>query len=175
MIDARRRLMTEALGECWHDIQGPRFYKAIDDTPRYICKICGAGFDHVAFNNNRTFASADDYEALRVAVIVPHSNHFSAWVKYKLNKIRKGQCSVGDKIPNEPLEVWLTLSPEECNEIICDFVQSNPQLFPKVIEYLASLVPKEDFNRKYLGEWPDQKTPGGQIASGKRMPWKVKK
>jgi len=76
MNDSRRRLLTIALGECWHS--------------NYIsangkCYECGKIISPVdVYQDRRTFTSADDYEALRVAVIVPYKTVFHEWFKKKI-------------------------------------------------------------------------------------------
>jgi len=106
MIDTRRKLLTEALGEKWHD------YHLGNNS---VLSSCSCGLEGYAVRDictkaNRTFASADDYEALRVAVIVPNIEAFHLWLKAKVPQ----QWFSG-------FEWWLTMSPEERNEIICDF------------------------------------------------------
>lgn len=96
MIDTRKRLLTEALGEEWVEP-----YK-IWEGPFYVTK-----------DRNRTFTTADDYEALRVAVIVPNVERFVGYL-----------CDRNDRYLFTPFSTfvwWLTLSPEECTEIICNF------------------------------------------------------
>jgi hypothetical protein len=111
MIDARRKLLTEALGECWHEIAYTR-------ANAFKCS-CGEVFHHGEALEaklhckklNRTFATADDYEALREKVIVPNAEKFVEYLE-----LRPDGVLLFDRFA-----WWLTLSPEERNEIICDF------------------------------------------------------
>lgn len=105
MIDTRRKLLTEALGEKWHD------YHLGNNS---VLSSCSCGLEGYAVRDictkaNRTFATTDDYEALREKVIKPNSELFSVFVWTKVD------------ISMNQLKWWLTLSPEECNEIICNF------------------------------------------------------
>jgi len=105
MIDSRRKLLTVALGECWHSN-----YISVDGK----CYECGQKIHPLQLLlSRRTFATADDYEALREKVIIPHSEAFSEYVWDKWN------C--GDNSSDGPFSWWLKKSVKERNEIICDF------------------------------------------------------
>lgn len=101
MNNPRRRLLTEALGEEWHD------YHLGDYTVLSSCSCGLEGFAvrEICTKANRTFTSADDYEALREKVIVPNIIEFMTWM-YAYDS---------------GLFHWLTLTPEERCEVICDF------------------------------------------------------
>lgn len=88
MIDSRRKLLTEALGEEW----------------------CGDDLDGQVNVLNRTFAHTDDYEALRIAVINEHISEFTNYT------IRRQYGNI-----DAAFNWWLTLTPKERNELICDF------------------------------------------------------
>jgi len=148
MIDSRRKLLTVALGECWHD------YKLSQGRGISTCSCGNKGMSvwDICTKANRTFSDADDYEALREKVVRNNLNKFACYIWSGMDDGERQQ---------DALAYWLTLSPEERNETICDFIKANLHLFPKVVEYLASLVTIQP--------------PSTQIASGKRMPWEEEK
>lgn len=51
MKNERDKFLTEAMGECWHEWEGPQYYKQVDDSPRYVCQLCGIGS---AYNTRQT-------------------------------------------------------------------------------------------------------------------------
>jgi len=122
MTESDRKLLTLACGECWHEFE---FWNSGVSN---ICKHCRRWFhwkqedqDELRKQKDRTFTHADDWELVREKVIVLNLDMFVAWVKHQLHCIRHSQCSVGDMIPKDALEVWLPLSVEERCQLACDF------------------------------------------------------
>ena len=145
MTESDRKLLTEACGLCWHEVeyQGDSF-----------CCHCG---EHYTTVQNHTFLTADDWELVLEKVVVPNKRLFNLYVDHKF---RSGEWNA--LVHNATSFEWfLTLSIKKRMELVVEFIKVNPNLFPEVMEYLASLVPK------------DEKS--GTIASGKRMPWEEKK
>lgn len=105
MIDIRRKLLTIALGECWHEWKRIYYPEGSDDYDTF-CQTCG-GVNIGSGHNNRTFDKADDYEALREKVIVPNIGYFRRWML--------------ENWMDHAFNLVVVSSPEERNEIICDF------------------------------------------------------
>lgn len=108
MTDNDCRILAKACELKWHEI--------VKDNGILFCN-CGAWFR--PYNNeevnthikrNRTFADTDDYEALREKVIEENLDEFCSW----LNKF------IPSYFPSL-FHWWLAMSPEQCNELICDF------------------------------------------------------
>jgi hypothetical protein len=70
--------------------------------------------------NNRTFTSADDWELVRVNVVVPNNDNFVRymWEVYCLVSGDEGYSA------NDFIQNWLTLSPEEKNTLAAEFLIS---------------------------------------------------
>lgn len=69
-----------------------------------------------------TFTTADDWELVRQSVVVELRGIFHNWLK----NVEHPQVS--------GFEWWLTLSPEECCQLVCNWIKSRPDLFPWVVE-----------------------------------------
>lgn len=68
-----------------------------------------------------SFLTADDWELVLEKVVRPNLELFIYWVKYEIHCIKHSQCSVGDRIPEEALEIWLQLSIEERMKLVIAF------------------------------------------------------
>ena len=103
--ETKRRILAAACGLEWHEWP----YCDIE-TP------------------NRDFDSPEDWELVRVNVVVPHLNAFCAYAAH----IVKSPIPYGDIVV--AFEWWLTKSPEECCEIAADFILANLSLFPDEVQ-----------------------------------------
>lgn len=139
MTPEKCKLLTLAIGEKWYE---PEEMDDVDDFGDPIW-------------SNRTFTTGNDWEMVLQKVVRPNLTKF---VKYA-NR-RHYNESVKDYVLRF-IDWFLTLSIEERMELAIEFIKANPNLFPKVMEYLVSLMPKSEGS--------------GMIASGKRMPWEGKK
>lgn len=117
MTDEDRKLLTEACGECWHDVKSSMYFCFPER-----CLSCGKLITSLS---RRTFATADDWELVREKVVVPTAGEFCSflWSYWALNTSSKSFI------------IWfLTLSIEERCELAVDFIKENPELFKKWIE-----------------------------------------
>ena len=95
MTDLDRRILTKACGLEWHD-------KKLDVYEKRL---------HIA---NRTFATPDDWEMVRVKVVVPNLDDFAE----DFNLLS--------------LYGWLLQSPKELCQLAVGWIKSRPDLFPWV-------------------------------------------
>ena len=93
-------------------------------------------YDHIK-ESNLTFSTPDDWELVRVNVVVPHLNAFCAYAAH----IVKSPIPYGDIVV--AFEWFLTLSPEECCEIAANFILANLSLFLKEVQEKTREIGKE--------------------------------
>jgi hypothetical protein len=76
---------------------------------------------------NPTFTTPDDWELVRVKVVVPHitinPSSFSNWI-----------CMRYSEYFDDSTEWILTMAPAECCQMVADFIKESPDLFPWVEE-----------------------------------------
>ena len=168
--ETKRKLLTKALGECWHDWENEAYH-----YPKYIgsrmfmsaiCKKCGEDLTEQFGDFHRTFSTAADWELVRVNVVVPNLNAFCAYAAH----IVKSPIPYGDIVV--AFEWFLTLSPEECCNIAADFILTNLDLFPEDVQEkireIRIIEAGLDAIKKTAEKFPPESS---QIISGKRMPW----
>ena len=123
MNDAeRRRLQEQGLGECWH---------AVSD---YCCS-CGDCFNETAhvdylgrtidthLSQNRAFTTPDDWEMVRVKVVVPNVDNY---LEYFQDEYEHAWYAFAERM--------ITSSAATLCQDAVDFIKSRPDLFPWVRE-----------------------------------------
>jgi hypothetical protein len=106
------RILAKACGVCWHDYKiGDGFVSTCSCGRRgcIVREFCGSA--------NPTFSVPDDWELVRVNVVVPNQEAF---------------CEYLDKHGVWPI-IWFSLSSEDRNKIAADFIKARPDLFPWAI------------------------------------------
>lgn len=113
MNENDRRILTKACGLCWHE-WGQDKNDPEEAFP--VCQKCNCRRYHVP--DNPTFTTADDWELVRVRVVVPNQEAF---------------CEYLDK-HGVWMIIWFSLSSEDRNKISVDFIKAHPNRFPWVVE-----------------------------------------
>jgi hypothetical protein len=91
---------------------------------RILARACGIPFDKW---DGPWFDSPDDWELVRVKVVVPHitinPSSFSNWI-----------CMRYSEYFDDSTEWILTMAPAECCQMVADFIKESHDLFPWVVE-----------------------------------------
>lgn len=128
MTENDRKILTRACGLCWHE---PEDILDEHNMPCVKCKVCGEVVYYLHFTDrpycheNPTFTTADDWELVRVKVIVPHIEDFSNHL------YRIGYDNI---VINGEFVFVFTMSPIALCEVAADFIKARPDLFPWVGE-----------------------------------------
>lgn len=122
MTDLDRKILARACGLCWHE------WVMEDDYIHAHCKLCGKKGDYVDTEwPTLSFTTPDDWELVRVTVVVPHitinPSSFSNWI-----------CMRYSEYFDDSTEWILTMAPAECCQMVADFIKESPDLFPWVAE-----------------------------------------
>jgi hypothetical protein len=62
--------------------------------------------------NNCTFTTPDDWELVRVKVIMPNTEEFRLYLRGKWSMIE-----------------WIGNTPEQCSQFVCNWIKFRPDLF----------------------------------------------
>lgn len=111
-----RRTLTMACGLEWHE----QTEITRHGYPGTRCS-CGLEWDwkDTGCKGNPTFSTADDWELVRVNVVVPNQEAFVVFLWSE---------------ETWPLNKWIALSCERKCQYAADFVKARPDLFPWVVE-----------------------------------------
>ena len=117
MNDTRRKMLTEYLGECWHE--------QLDDKTPYVCS-CGDEYhtgcslaDHIHYGNKRKFDTAQDMVDLVRKMVEKwewDDCHSSLWDKWT------AQCE-DEEYPIIDYVVWLITDPARTYELIAEWME----------------------------------------------------
>jgi hypothetical protein len=116
------RILAKACGVCWHDYKiGDGFVSTCSCGRRgcIVREFCGSA--------NPTFSVPDDWELVRVRVIIPNLREFRDSLFLYVTSVCRDTSS---------LEWWWTKTPEEKCQIAADFIKARPDLFPWVVDFL---------------------------------------
>ena len=118
MTENDRRILAKACGVCWHDYKiGDGFVSTCSCGRRgcIVREFCGSA--------NPTFSVPDDWELVRVKIIAgPNVGAFHQWLIDHKSWLGSG------------FEWWLMRTPEQCCQLVCNWIKARPDLFPWVGE-----------------------------------------
>ena len=116
MNDTRRKMLTEYLGECWHDIK--------EET--YSCRKCGMSLSEIysqpfTISDNRTFTTAQDMVDLVKKLEEKHDWHASLTSIYYGDKWEFSTIYLNDL---SGFTVWLITEPARTCELIAEWMEA---------------------------------------------------
>ena len=111
MTDERRKMLTEALGECWHEweIESPI-------SGWIICKNCKKYPEQVGGEENRTFATPNDFFALW-----NWAKEQEWWVEFVLDAIKSFWIG-RSQADYASFSAWL-IDPVRFPELLAEFLE----------------------------------------------------
>jgi hypothetical protein len=113
-----RRILAKACGLCWHE------WRQDMGDASVSCIHCGAELLPET-KDNPTFTTPDDWELVRVRVIAgPNVGAFHQWLIDHKSWLGSG------------FEWWLMRTPEQCCQLVCNWIKARPDLFPWVGEMM---------------------------------------
>lgn len=126
--ETKRKLLTAACGLCWHEWES--------ESSGMTCKVCGYRIAyHTTPPHNPTFASPEDWELVRVKVVVPNFNEFVAY-------IWKGQVDYTGGV-HDAFAYWLTLPIEERCELVAEFCIYMYERKAEGFEWVKAIIEQE--------------------------------
>ena len=120
MNDTRRRMLTEYLGECWHEITDKGPYQS-------TCSKCGITFVAIHTSDwdpagfNRTFTTAQDMVDLVKKLEEKHDWHASLTSIYYGDKWEFSTIYLNDL---SGFTVWLITEPARTCELIAEWMEA---------------------------------------------------
>ena len=120
MTNLDLRILTRACGLEWHYLVSDKF-GALDHYTcscgkEYVSK--GAFYEHLV-RSGVTFSTPDDWELVKVRVVIPNKEDFRPYLK-----------------ENWTIFEWIGNTPEQCCQLVCNWIKSRPDLFPWVVELM---------------------------------------
>jgi hypothetical protein len=110
LTESDLKLLTLAIGECWHEYQ----------EGGVLCVHCGRRKYTYTGDGNRTFLTAEDWETVLQKVVRPNIIEFDIFLQHW-------------KLSLTSTMFWLLLSIEERIRLVVNFIRANPELFKKVL------------------------------------------
>ena len=123
MNDTRRRMLTEYLGECWHEITDKGPYQS-------TCSKCGITFGAIHSSDwnptgfNRTFTTAQDMVDLAKKMGEKGNfNDFIVWLGYQYPYESDSKSGVWTIAGNASFIAWLITDPARTCELIAEWME----------------------------------------------------
>jgi hypothetical protein len=125
--ESDRRILTKACGLEWHEDVSNIYHPCSCSCGVEFGEYGGELLPIHLFYSNPTFTTPDDWELVRVNVVVPHitinPSSFSNWI-----------CMRYSEYFDDSTEWILTMAPAECCQMVADFIKESHDLFPWVVE-----------------------------------------